>query len=86
MSMLKLFRNSENENIETLYSRFPKCRFLVKLDSIESTSGNLIAVSDSVDTDSEIAQIMHKNLADGNLCLICGDYVHGDDDVIGSII
>ena len=85
--MLKEINSSKIESFDSVKNQYPRCRFLMRVDSFSSRRGRLIAVSNSVDTDKDIAQIMQKKNSVGELCVICGDYVHeGENNVVGSII
>lgn len=84
--MIKMLNSTQKVNVGMIQSMYPNCRFLVKIDDLNSKEGFVIAVSDSVDTDKEISQMMLANNAQGILCAIGGDYIHnGKNNVIGSI-
>ena len=79
-------RYNNETRIKYLSNLYPLCSYLVKIDSITSTEGIVLAVSDSIDTDCEIADLMHEYLDKNVLCFIGGDHVHdGVKHVIGSL-
>ena len=84
--MVKLIKDKRMVEINNISSLYPLCSYLVKIDDIGSTKGIVLAVSDSADTDNEIADMMHEYLSKNILCFIGGDHVHkGDNHVIGSL-
>ena len=84
--MVRLIKDNKQVELEKLSNLYPLCSYLVKIDDISSTEGTVLAVSDSVDTDNEIADMMHEYLNKNILCFIGGDHVHdGVKHVIGSL-
>ncbi len=84
--MVRLIKDNKQVELDKLSNLYPLCSYLVKIDDISSTEGIVLAVSDSVDTDNEIADLMHEYLNKNILCFIGGDHVHdGAKHVIGSL-
>ena len=84
--MVKLINDKQMVELSSLSSLYPLCSYLVKIDDVGSTKGIVLAISDSTDTDSKIADMMHEYLDKNILCFIGGDHVHdGDNHVIGSL-
>ena len=84
--MVRLIEDDKQVELEKLSNLYPLCSYLVKIDDVNSTEGTVLAVSDSVDTDNEIADMMHEYLNKNILCFIGGDHVHdGVKHVIGSL-
>ncbi|MBO4904978.1 MAG: hypothetical protein J5367_07115 [Lachnospiraceae bacterium] len=84
--MVRLIKDNKQVELGKLSNLYPLCSYLVKIDDISSTEGTVLAVSDSVDTDNEIADMMHEYLNKNILCFIGGDHVHdGVKHVIGSL-
>ena len=84
--MVRLIKDNKQVELGKLSNLYPFCSYLVKIDDVSSTEGTVLAVSDSVDTDNEIADMMHEYLNKNILCFIGGDHVHdGVKHVIGSL-
>ena len=84
--MVRLIKDNKQVELGKLSSLYPSCSYLVKIDDVGSTKGIVLAISDSVDTDNEIADMMHEYLNNNILCFIGGDHVHdGVKHVIGSL-
>lgn len=84
--MVRLIKDNQQVELRQLANLYPMCSYLVKIDDIGSTEGVVLAVSDSADTDNEIADMMHDFLNRNILCFIGGDHVHdGANYVIGSL-
>ena len=83
--MVRIIKDNKQVDLKKLSNLYPLCSYLVKIDDFSSTEGVVLAVSDSVDTDNEIADMMHEYLNKNTLCFIGGDHVHdGVKHVIGS--
>ena len=83
--MVRLIKDNKQVELGKLSNLYPSCSYLVKIDDVGSTEGIVLAVSDSVDTDNEIADMMHEYLNKNILCFIGGDHVHdGVKHVVGS--
>lgn len=84
--MVRLIKDNKQVELGKLSNLYPSCSYLVKIDDVGSTEGIVLAVSDSVDTDNEIADMMHEYLNKNILCFIGGDHVRdGAKHVIGSL-
>ena len=85
-NMVRLIEDAQPVALNNLPNLYPLCSYLVKIDNMASKEGVVLAVSDSVDTDREIADLMHDYLSKNILCFIGGDHVHdGVKHVIGGI-
>ena len=73
-------------NISELPTLYPKCRYLVKINGFDEADGIVVAISDSVDSDRAITDMMQDYLSRNILCFIGGDHIHnGIRHVVGTI-
>ncbi len=67
--MVRIIKDNKQVDLKKLSNLYPLCSYLVKIDDFSSTEGIVLAASDSVDTDNEIADMMHEYLNKNTLLL-----------------
>lgn len=84
--MLKILNQTDVKSFNRVKKEYPYSRILMKINSLDDCEGQLMAVSDSVESDDDLCEKLHELLDNDILCVIVGSYVHGGgQNVIYSI-
>lgn len=77
--MLHVFNQTDIKSSNKVRSEFPYSRVLMHINSLDDGEGQLVAVSDSADSDDELCEKLHEYLEKDILCVIVGSYVQGGE-------
>ncbi len=77
--MLHMFNQTDIKSFNKVKSEFPYSRILMRINSLDDGEGQMVAVSDSADSDDELCEKLHEYLEKDILCVIVGSYVQGGD-------
>lgn len=77
--MLHMFNQTDIKSFNKVRSEFPYSRILMHINSLDDGEGQLVAVSDSADSDDELCEKLHEYLEKDILCVIVGSYVQGGE-------
>lgn len=77
--MLHVFNQTDIKSFNKVKSEFPYSRILMRINSLDDGEGQMVAVSDSADSDDELCEKLHEYLEKDILCVIVGSYVQGGD-------
>ena len=78
MSDLRILDEKQKRNELDILDSYPNCKCLIiNINSIEDITGNLYAVSPTIDSFDEICEYADKFANNGVLCIIVGSY-NGD--------
>lgn len=77
--MLHMFNQTDIKSFNKVRSEFPYSRILMRINSLDDGEGQLVAVSDSADSDDELCEKLHEYLEKDILCVIVGSYVQGGE-------
>lgn len=77
--MLHVFNQTDIKSFNKVRSEFPYSRILMRINSLDDGEGQLVAVSDSADSDDELCEKLHEYLEKDILCVIVGSYVQGGE-------
>lgn len=77
--MLHVFNQTDIKSFNKVRSEFPYSRILMRINSLDDGEGQMVAVSDSADSDDELCEKLHEYLEKDILCVIVGSYVQGGD-------
>lgn len=75
--MLRVLNQTDIKSFNRVRNEFPYSRVLMRIASLDDGEGQLVAVSDSVDSDDELCEKLHEYLEKDILCVIVGSYVQG---------
>ena len=66
--------------------QYPYSRILIKINTLDDYEGQILAVSDSAESDDDLCEKLHEFLDNDILCIIVGSYVQGgSQNVIYSV-
>ncbi|MCI9032943.1 MAG: hypothetical protein HFJ08_02610 [Lachnospiraceae bacterium] len=74
-----MFNQTDIKSFNKVKSEFPYSRILMRINSLDDGEGQMVAVSDSADSDDELCEKLHEYLEKDILCVIVGSYVQGGD-------
>lgn len=77
--MLRVLNQTDIKSFNTVKREFPYSRILMQIDSLDDGEGQLLAVSDSEDSDDDLCKKLHEYLEKDILCIIIGSYVQGGE-------
>ncbi len=77
--MLHMFNQTDIKSFNKVRSEFPYSRILMRINSLDDGEGQMVAVSDSADSDDELCEKLHEYLEKDILCVIVGSYVQGGE-------
>lgn len=77
--MLHMFNQTDIKSFNKVKSEFPYSRILMRINSLDDGEGQMVAVSDSADSDDELCEKLHEYLEKDILCVIVGSYVQGGE-------
>ena len=77
--MLHVFNQTDIKSFNKVRSEFPYSRILMRINSLDDGEGQMVAVSDSADSDDELCEKLHEYLEKDILCVIVGSYVQGGE-------
>lgn len=77
--MLHVFNQTDIKSFNKVKSEFPYSRILMRINSLDDGEGQMVAVSDSADSDDELCEKLHEYLEKDILCVIVGSYVQGGE-------
>ncbi len=77
--MLHVLNQTDIKSFNKVRSEFPYSRILMRINSLDDGEGQMVAVSDSADSDDELCEKLHEYLEKDILCVIVGSYVQGGD-------
>ena len=77
--MLHMFNQTDIKSFNKVRSEFPYSRILMRIASLDDGEGQLVAVSDSADSDDDLCEKLHEYLEKDILCVIVGSYVQGGE-------
>lgn len=84
--MLRMLHQTDIKSFNTVRKEYPYSRILMKINTLDDSEGQLLAVSDSVESDDELCVKLHEFLDNDTLCVIVGSYVQGgNQNVIYSV-
>lgn len=75
--MLRVFDQTDIQPFNKVRNEFPYSRILMRIASLDDGEGQLLAVSDSADSDDDLCEKLHEYLEKDILCVIIGSYVQG---------
>ncbi len=75
--MLKILNQTDIKSFNRVKNEFPYSRILMRIHSLDDCEGQLMAVSDSTESDDELCEKLHEFLEKDILCVIVGSYVQG---------
>ena len=77
--MLHMFNQTDIKSFNKVRGEFPYSRILMRINSLDDGEGQMVAVSDSADSDDELCEKLHEYLEKDILCVIVGSYVQGGE-------
>ena len=77
--VLRVLNQTDIKSFNKARNEFPYCRILMRIDSLDDGEGQLVAVSDSADSDDDLCEKLHEYLERDILCVIIGSYVQGGE-------
>ena len=84
--MLRVLNQTDIKSFNKVRSEFPYSRILMRINSLDDYEGQLMAVSDSAESDDDLCEKMHECLEKDILCIIIGSYMQGGNkNVIYSV-
>ncbi|MDE5824700.1 MAG: hypothetical protein K2H91_08475 [Lachnospiraceae bacterium] len=84
--MLKMLNQTDTRSFNSVRKEYPYSRILMKINTLDDCEGQLLAVSDSVESDDDLCEMLHEYLDNNMLCVIVGSYVQGgSQNVIYSV-
>ena len=84
--MLKILNQTDIKSFNSARKEYPYSRILMKINTLDDYEGQLLAVSDSVESDDDLCEMLHEFLDNNMLCVIVGSYVQGgSQNVIYSV-
>lgn len=78
--MLRVLNQTSIKSFSKARSEFPYSRILMRIASLDDKEGQLVAVSDSADSDDDLCEKLHEYLDREILCVIIGSYVQGGEN------
>lgn len=76
--MLRILNQTDIKSFNRVRNEFPYSRILMRIASLDDGEGQLMAVSDSADSDDDLCEKLHEYLEKDILCVIIGSYVQGE--------
>lgn len=84
--MLKMLNQTDIKSFSSARKEYPYSRILMRINTLDDYEGQLVAVSDSAESDDDLCEKLHEFLDRDILCVIVGSYVQGgNQNVIYSI-
>lgn len=77
--MLRVLNQTDTKSFYKVKSEFPYSRILMRIASLDDCEGQLMALSDSSDSDDDLCEKLHEYLEKDILCVIIGSYVRGGE-------
>ncbi len=77
--MLHILNQTDTKPFYKVKNEFPYSRILMRIASLDDGEGQLVAVSDSSDSDDDLCEKLHEFLEKDILCVIIGSYVQGGE-------
>lgn len=75
--MLKILNQTDMKSFNSVKKEYPYSRILMKINTLDDCKGQLLAVSDSAESDDDLCEKLHEFLDKDILCVIVGSYVQG---------
>ena len=75
--MLKILNQTDTKTFNSVRQEYPYSRILMKINTLDDCEGQLLAVSDSIESDDDLCEKLHEFLDNDMLCVIVGSYVQG---------
>lgn len=84
--MLKMLNQADIKSFSSVKKEYPYSRILMKINTLDDYEGQILAVSDSTESDDDLCEKLHEFLDNDILCIIVGSYVQGgSQNVIYSV-
>lgn len=77
--MLRVLNQTDIKSFNRVRNEYPYSRVLMRIASLDDGEGQLVAVSDSADSDDDLCEKLHEYLEKDILCIIVGSYVQGGE-------
>lgn len=77
--MLRVLNQTDIKSFNMARREFPYSRILMRIASLDASEGQLLAVSDSEESDDNLCEKLHEYLEKDILCVIIGSYVQGGE-------
>lgn len=75
--MLTILNQTDMKSFNSVRKEYPYSRILMKINTLDDCEGQLLAVSDSAESDDDLCEKLHEFLDHDILCVIVGSYVQG---------
>ena len=75
--MLKMMNQTDIKSFNSVRKEFPYSRILMRINTLDDCEGQLLAVSDSAESDDDLCEKLHEFLDKDMLCVIVGSFVQG---------
>ncbi len=74
------------KSFDNVRKKYTYSRILMKINTLDHRKGQLLAVSDSTDSDDGLCEKMHEFLDSDMLCVIVGGYVQGGNQNVMNML
>lgn len=84
--MLKMLNQTDIKSFNSVRKEYSYSRVLMRINTLDDREGQIMAVSDSTESDDDLCEKLHEFLDNDILCIIVGNYVQGgSQNVIYSV-
>lgn len=84
--MLKVLNQTDIKSFNSVRKEYPYSRILMRINTLDDREGQILAVSDSTESDDDLCEKLHEFLDNDLLCIIVGSYIQGgSQNVIYSV-